>query len=721
MTRRVNSLLIANCLWLLPGSVAASTGTIDSAPLPVAERAAPRSTTSSTTRCRGCAIVPTAAASPVGALSASRSTVVHVKCVAEQGDSVPPAADSGQSAESWYALALAKLGESRAIQASGMELGLRDGMPQLEDAIAALHHALKLAPAFAAAAVQLAAAANESADSMAMRSALTTLRQSDSALHGANACVALWRGRLEREYGDYRSALDAFRRASETGATRALAGLESARTLLSAGDSGGIALYFLSAASADSAVIAGLRADLALIAPDSVVDRFESLSPPVRAAFLKRFWTARDYMELRAPGSRLMEHYRRLYYVRRHFRLHVTERAYAPGDVYRGPATGFDDRGIIYLRYGTPDLWLDPQIIDAFPNETWVYRRPQGDLVFNFTSGGQTPRPSIGDRFSYGGDISDYHLVPSVLDLHGAEQAPADLLLLSRDSVSPIYGHMLNWDRMGRAQARREERRLGLASIAIGTTTDSYVLRFRSPLNAFANVIAFGTDPRGAQVQLALAVAAKDITAPSPAPLRVRINLSRGGQLGAALDTTVLVSVPTSPDAWLLLHFAMGSMPGSWIAHLAISSADSVGVLLPDRQVEVPETDGSVLALSGIALGNPGSGLTWRPSPTEPIALSPSDAFARSEPLQVAYEAYGTRSGLRYRTTLRLQRITGGRRPKAAESLSLNFIDIARGPTHRAIRTIDAGRLPAGSYRVDIEIVGPDGAQATRSRILTLY
>src|SRR6185503_6358347 len=64
-----------------------------------------------------------------------------------------------------------------------------------------------------------------------------------------------------------------------------------------------------------------------------------------------------------------------------------------------------------------------------------------------------------------------------------------DQLILSRQSLSPIYGRMLNWGRFGSARAQSWERRVGTTSIAVGTTTDSYELQFAHRLAAVADLV----------------------------------------------------------------------------------------------------------------------------------------------------------------------------------------------------------------------------------------
>ena len=59
---------------------------------------------------------------------------------------------------------------------------------------------------------------------------------------------------------------------------------------------------------------------------------------------------------------------------------------------------------MIYLRHGTPSDRASYAAPGIEPNETWVYRHPDGDLVFHFVSRE---------------DVQDFKLVESLLDIFG--------------------------------------------------------------------------------------------------------------------------------------------------------------------------------------------------------------------------------------------------------------------------------------------------------------
>jgi len=165
----------------------------------------------------------------------------------------------------------------------------------------------------------------------------------------APVALLLARGRLERATDQPDSALAAFERAAGRRAQRgadsaaeardiAVALLECARTALAADSMRGSVeadrLYYAGAASDDSTVVAGYRADLAPIAADSELAGFDAARGAERAVWLERFWSDRDHAELRQDGERLREHYRRLLYARRHFALTIARRFYGQRDAY---------------------------------------------------------------------------------------------------------------------------------------------------------------------------------------------------------------------------------------------------------------------------------------------------------------------------------------------------------------------------------------------------
>ncbi|MBA3522762.1 MAG: GWxTD domain-containing protein, partial [Gemmatimonadales bacterium] len=357
--------------------------------------------------------------------------------------------------ETWHTLGLAEAARAEWEQADRLTLGSRVGVGTLERAAADHRRALLADPGFVPAALALAHLTLGLRDTALLAPARDALRRAArSTLANPPELFLAW-GRLERATGEPDSPAAALERFLAAGGARALGLLELARTQLAAGRPEGEARYYEGAALDDSAAAAEYRADLRPIAADSDLARFDAARGSERAAYLRRFWTDRDQLELRADGERLREHYRRLLAARGSFALTVSRRFYSGSDAYRSGSSELDDRGIIYVRHGEPAERLRPFVFGLMPNETWRYARAEGDLLFHFSAGGDD---------SSGGDLYDYRLVESVLDLHGAGAAPPDQLLLSRQSLSPVYGRMLNWGPYGAARSRARERNLGRVS-----------------------------------------------------------------------------------------------------------------------------------------------------------------------------------------------------------------------------------------------------------------
>ena len=194
-----------------------------------------------------------------------------------------------------------------------------------------------------------------------------------------------------------------------------------------------------------------------------------------------------------------------------------------------------------------------------------------------------------------GGDLYDYRLVESVLDLRGAEDAPRDQLILSRQTLSPIYSHMLNWGRFGSANEAAQERHIGATSIWVSTTTDSHELQFRRRLGAVADLIAIGQSARGGLGHFVFGIAAagttwQRTTAGVQYPVRVRlVALDRHDRAVATLDTSLVIrhDHALTEKEFLVGRVEMPLPPGRWSYRAAIQEGDSGGVLLPRDTVLV--------------------------------------------------------------------------------------------------------------------------------------
>ncbi len=557
--------------------------------------------------------------------------------------------------------------------------------------------------------------------------ALQALRRAAPTQAAGHPAVLLARGRVEREVGDGDSALAAFRGYLERGPNRGLALLETARTHFLLGRFDGAQSYYEGAAIDDSLTVAGYRADLATIATDSVLGEFDRLSGERRAAYLKQFWNERDRGELRADGERLREHYRRLFYARKNFYLTSLNRHYDIVERYRSGSRDFDDRGVIYIRHGEPSSRATYAAPSLEPNESWRYARPEGDLIFHFMARE---------------DVQDFKLVESLFDvlgfgnalalrggIAGADGDPmAQQLILSRERLAPIYGRLQTAGRIATGRFQDEERQVGQASIALGTKSDSYELRFNEELKVRTEVLAVGRDSSGSQLQVAYAIAGSGlepmiVTQGYLYSVRVRfVATDRVGRVAASLDTTRhFVSPAPVPDSEHLVgRVSLRVPPGQLQYRLAIQQGEESGIVLPRDTVRVGQPTSTALSLSDLVLGNRGTNLYWRRTDEDTVMFNPLKTFKRNEQMELYYEVEGLSSGTPYTVRIAVKREGGGgglfRKifGGGGAAISLKFDEQATFPVASSKRSLDLDRLKPGKYR--LEVVVDDGQGRTDRR-----
>ncbi|HEU4473179.1 MAG TPA: hypothetical protein VFR72_00005, partial [Gemmatimonadales bacterium] len=360
---------------------------------------------------------------------------------------------------------------------------------------------------------------------------------------------------------------------------------------------------------------------------------------------------------------------------------------------------------------------LRPFVFGLMPNESWRFNRAEGDLLFHFSAGYDA---------SAGGDLYDYRLVESVLDLRGAADAPKDQLLLSRQKLSNVYGRMLNWGPYGAARSRARERGMGQASIAIGTTTDTHELEFAAPLGALADLVAVGAVGSMTIGHLVFAIAEAG-TRPEPAPggvrypVRVRAVASDASDRPLAeVDTTIVFRAPAAlrRGQYLVGRVEMPMPPGRWSWRAAVQLGDSLGVVLPRDTVLVSRPIGG-LTLSDLALGTRSTSAAWQPTPGDTVRLTPFDLVPEGSEVELYYEVAGVTEGAAYRHEIAVYRMKGETGPAETRPVvTLGFEEPAAGPLVRSHRVLQLARLRPGRYLVEVQVRPPGGVTLTRRREL---
>jgi GWxTD domain-containing protein len=624
----------------------------------------------------------------------------------------------------WYGMGLAEygVGDSQISFITGLKTML--GKDALTRSAMAFAKSAEVDPGFSRGLVELSNTALRQRVNIKLGVALDALRRSAATPAAHEPEVLLARGRVEREVGDGDSALAAFRTYLDRGPNPSLGQLEMARTLFLLGRFDGVQPYYQGAASDDSTTVAAYRADLATIATDSALREFDNHRGAQRVAYLKDFWATRDRAELRADGERLREHYRRLFYARKNFQLTALNRHYDIVERYRSGSRDFDDRGVIYIRHGEPSSRATYAAPGLEPNESWRYTRPEGDLLFHFVARE---------------DVQDFKLVESLFDVLGfsqqialredkAGQNPvAEQLLLSREQLSPIYGRLQSAGQIGSGQYQAQERRMGQESIALGTRTDSYQLRFAQDLRVRTDVLAVGRDSSGSLVQITYAIAGKGlepvtVTRGYLYSVRVRFEANDlSGHVVAALDTTrhFVAPEPVPDGEHLVGRLAVPVPSGRYEYRLAIQQGEDAGIVLPRDTVRVNEGPNG-LSLSDLVLGSRSANLAWRRTEQDTVLFNPLQSFRRSDEMQLYYEVSGLQSGTPYEVRLAVRRQGGGGGlfhkifGGGGAALSLKFDAQATAAVESAHRGLQLNRLKPGNYVLEVMVTDGQGRKDQR-------
>jgi GWxTD domain-containing protein len=628
----------------------------------------------------------------------------------------------------WYGMGLAEygVGDSQVSFVTGLKTML--GKDALTRSAVAFAKSAEVDPGFVRGLVDLANTALRQRVNIKLGVALEALRRAGHNPAGGDPQVLLARGRVEREVGDGDSALAAFNSYLQYGPNRGLGLLEVSRTLFLLGRFDGLKPYFDGAAIDDSVTVAAYRSDLATIAPDSVLQEFDHQSGARRAAYLRNFWQRRDEIELRSEGERLREHYRRLFYARKNFQLTSNNRHYDIVERYRSGSRDFDDRGVIYIRHGEPSQRASYAAPGLEPNESWRYSRPDGDLIFHFIARE---------------DVQDFKLVESLFDVLGfsdavklqgasngaTDNAVAEQLMLSREQLSPIYRRLEGAGRMSTGRFQTQERRVGQASIAVGTNSDSYELRFAKELKAHWEVLAVGDDSAGHQVQIAYAIAGSSlepvtVTRGYLYSVRLRfVAMDQHGDVVASLDTTrhFVAPEPVPPGEHLLGRVATTVPAGSIQYRLAIQQGEEAGVTIPRDSVRVGPVNSSGLSLSDLVLGTRAANLTWRRTPDDTVLFNPLRTYKRSEEMELYYEIEGLKpTPYNVELTVKRKGSSGGLLRKifggGGAAIRLKYDEQATTPQVSSHRLLKLDRLKPGNYIIEVVVSDAEGRKDRRQQ-----
>ena len=530
--------------------------------------------------------------------------------------------------------------------------------------------------------------------------------------------------RLEIEVGSLDSAAAYFSdlrdsQLSAAGRDRLKAEIEFARNNTA---EAALAYYTGAEAIADSADASWYTRDLKWLARPEELREWDSLAlrSRIRRTWLEAFWSRRDLVDGRLPGTRLVEHFRRWRVALRNYRwdndggvaVGIPDVGFAKevsandlGDAtletgvmplgpinevnrWRALSRVVDDRGALVIRHGDPIVLPQPPGITASTEQNLAWATPAGRLVVGFSHielgssrfgfvARNRPLGDPGTACLYDARYCSLQRLPKSLASDPSRAPPALLRMLIED-----YAH------------QREA----------AEGSDGNAEMFRAPLGAIMQV--YGVPDDGALVLLAIPL--KGLVQGIPprritARIRVVVGDSAAGRIVATLDTlrTWEPPGPMAVDAWLGAYFLVPVVSGDWVVAVTVGdTAHGAGTGERFDGVPVPHFDGTTLRLSDPILGRTASGFAWRHN-GEAVPLNPTNTWRPHELAVLTYEVDGLVKGRAYESSIELWP-TGGH--AKAHATVIQFTEPASGIHQSVQRELSLLRLPPGGYRLVVRI-----------------
>ncbi len=493
------------------------------------------------------------------------------------------------------------------------------------------------------------------------------------------------------------------------------------------------------------------------VTPDEEQE-WTALTDSARANWVRDRLASRDVRDGQPPGARLAEQFKRLDYVLANFRLHparVMAKTFGtlaatpfnrlpdtlvmgtcePGLIpaqpyrfYRRWETDIDDRGVIWMRFGTPEKRIRavphcdlpaPIVpgVDTFgrhanggsapdnAREVWLYDLNGQELLLNFE----------GEEF--GGTVEATRLVTGVLGSYMCDVDVKRCNLNSLSQMNAIARTRRGDEDLLSPEAVERLREEDAHYVATATTTDDNSPRGLVPIETIAHLHRLWDPVTGERLALVTyALKSRDLAIQYNDSMRTAVVDLSIRQWAASRGTWNDTTIPKHlrlPDTTLKRTHLTGfvllpSSPGvtSW-SLVATQPAGRRGI---SYDVSGDSLASGPLALSDLVIGAASQGLVWDNHGAK-ITLAPLDAVNRTEPMSLYYQIRSTVARPQATTNLALYRIRDGR---VADSAALQVVlesPLPAGISETA-PLVDVSRLPKGSYRLDVRLT--DGAATIR-------
>ena len=467
--------------------------------------------------------------------------------------------------------------------------------------------------------------------------------------------------------------------------------------------------YLVAASERDPEVIRRIRMDLETIGePDEVPDFSDYSKNPGEQ--LERFWQLRSLRDGHTPAERVAEHYRRISHARDKF-FAKNGSTFTEDALYwsEDKRLGYDDRGVVYIRYGEPTQVL--RSIPAARNyfQSWIYDLPGRDrILIHFQLPPQAGRgyvisaiPGCGPWLSTHSDLSgDYQNLAVKCSTGAPEWATISVLA----DMNTTY--------------QRETQR--------ALKSDAFVPTFRNELAVDADAYAFRSADGAREFAIALAVPAVPALRKDNA-YRFDLRLLVADTVIGLLQTFDSAVVFPSPQPLAKNDYLRTSTivrldraHAPFFRMLIRSTADStVG---RSFYASLPTYLPKGFDISDVVLAEVKDGGRFARGPVQ-LHVMPSRVFSDAR-FKVFYEIYGLEPGTDYQTTIRIEPKDGGvasalRRLTGQSAITLSFLGTVAGPEtwrQQELRTVET-QLAKGTYTLTVTVENTKtGAQAIKKR-----
>ncbi|HET6362208.1 MAG TPA: GWxTD domain-containing protein [Gemmatimonadota bacterium] len=515
--------------------------------------------------------------------------------------------------------------------------------------------------------------------------------------------------------------------------------------------------------------------DLRAVASTEADAEFRRLPLEQKPEYIRSYWQTMADQSFVDSDERLAEHYRRLHYVTANFRLDLPERRhYSASDAYV-PAwqTGFDDRGVIYLRHGPPDETATFSGPEFERNLSWKYEAADTEpMLFHFVSNE---------------DVSDYKLVrrlsdavistntsmagQTLLDESAASASvivdsyDARILATQRVALQDLYrsrGHLdPDYDRVALgldAQILQEEEARLAQDIQIATRTQSYEPEPSDPLLYPVYAVPFKSPSGGTEVAFYYALPTTAVTilprgAGSEVDYRYQLRVTSTddpddihGRADEEVRIATPQAIPQEPGVMLPGIERVDVQPGQYYYGLKVTDLNSGRSGILQGSISVTSLDGPGMAMSGVVLATRVEPAVDPSNPfvrwgqTKVLAL-PSRMFRREQPIYVYYELYGLDASageVRYRTTYTLSarepdrnvvakffssigELLSGEEERGEITYAFDRAQPAPADPLLEYVSLDVSESEAGNYTLSVEVEDLASGQKSRREVpLTL-